>query len=129
VIWLGRLNEISAIAAAETAKIASPSTKATNVARTGIVEPRLIVSILHIARYPLSDSFVEIIGHETNINVCEPSAIKPQQTMSAFNTRDACLSRTAEICTIVDRHDFRIRIQFGSIYSNFSRLGLRHSLT
>ena len=44
---------------------------------------------MHIARYPLSDSFVEIIGHKTNINTCEPWVIEPQQTVSAFNTRDA----------------------------------------
>jgi hypothetical protein len=38
---------------------------------------------------PFSDSFVEIVSHKTNINTCEPSAIEPQQTVSAFNTRDA----------------------------------------
>jgi hypothetical protein len=42
---------------------------------------------LHVARYPLSDSFVEIVGHKTNINTCEPSAIGPQQTVSAFKNR------------------------------------------
>jgi hypothetical protein len=44
-----------------------------------LLRPRLIVEVLDIARYLVSDSSVKIIGHKTNTDICERLAIEPQQ--------------------------------------------------
>jgi hypothetical protein len=46
-----------------------------NVAKISIVSPHLTVKILDILRYPLSDSFPEIISHKTIIDIYKRKAI------------------------------------------------------
>jgi hypothetical protein len=81
----------------KTAKTARPNAKVINVARISIVEPstHLKVNILNIPRYPLSDSFAEMIGHVPfavggNASVRERAASKIGSfTMRCFKIRIA----------------------------------------